>query len=180
MTARIFDTELVTDNSRTTKYGSSYKYLKASAYMVRTAENKNLIAEIDSGIKKEVSISCSAAKRICSICGCNKNKGNCSHKKGESYGGEQCYIILDDITDAYEWSFVSVPIQANAICNHPVEAEPVRHGEWAEKKSGNGIFDYYFICSECHKNTPDKAYPIAPDFCPNCGAKMDGGEANDT
>lgn len=56
-----------------------------------------------------------------------------------------------------------------------IEAEPVRHGEWTEKKSGKGVFDYYFICSECHKNTPDKAFLIAPDFCPNCGAKMDGG-----
>lgn len=55
----------------------------------------------------------------------------------------------------------------------PIEAEPVRHGEWTEKKSAKGIFDYYFVCSECHKNTPDRAFLIAPDYCPNCGAKMD-------
>lgn len=108
--ARIFDTEVITDTSRTTTYGAAYKYLKASAYMVRTTENKNLIAEIDGGIKKEVSISCSAAKRICSICGCNKNKGSCSHEKWKSYGTQKCHTILSDIADAYEWSFVSVPI----------------------------------------------------------------------
>ena len=112
--ARIFDTEIVTDEQRTTKYGEPYRYLKASAYMVRTDDNKNLIAEIDGGIKKEVSISCSAAKRKCSVCGCDKAVQSCSHIKGKSYGGRLCHIVLDNITDAYEWSFVAVPAQVNA------------------------------------------------------------------
>lgn len=112
--ARIFDTEIVTDNSRTTVYGAPYKCLKASAYMVRTDENLNLIAEIDGGIKKEVSISCSAAKKTCSICGRDKNENSCSHIKGKSYGEKQCCTILSDIADAYEWSFVAVPAQINA------------------------------------------------------------------
>lgn len=109
--ARIFDTELIADPDRTTKYGNPYKYLKAMAYMVRTDENKNLIAEIDGGIKKEVSISCSAARRICSVCG---SDSPCSHVRGKTYGGSFCHTILDDITDAYEWSFVAVPAQVNA------------------------------------------------------------------
>ena len=112
--ARIFDTELVTDSSRTTKYGAPYKYLKAMAYMVRTEDNRNLIAEIDGGIKKEVSISCSAAKRICSVCGADKNTLSCAHIKGRKYGGQLCHNVLDDITDTYEWSFVAVPAQVNA------------------------------------------------------------------
>ena len=112
--ARIFDTELITDESRQTAYGAPYRYLKANAYMVRTDDNKNLIAEIDGGIKKEVSISCSAAKRICSICGCDTKLSPCSHVKGKSYSGKLCHTILDDITDAYEWSFVAVPAQVNA------------------------------------------------------------------
>lgn len=109
--ARIFDTELITDEERTTSSGEPYKYLKAMAYMVRTDENKNLIAEIDGGIKKEVSISCSAARRICSVCG---SDSPCSHVRGKTYGGRVCHTILDDITDAYEWSFVAVPAQVNA------------------------------------------------------------------
>ena len=112
--ARIFDTEIVTDNERVTKCGEPYKYLKASAYMVRTDENKNLIAEIDGGIKKEVSISCSAAKRMCSVCGCDKAVKSCMHVKGKSYGGKVCHTVLDSITDAYEWSFVAVPSQRQA------------------------------------------------------------------
>ena len=112
--ARIFDTELITDSSRRTKYGEPYKYLKASAYMVKTDGNKALIAEIDGGIKKEVSISCAAAKRTCSVCGCHKDTASCAHIKGRKYGGKLCHTILSDITDAYEWSFVAVPAQVNA------------------------------------------------------------------
>lgn len=113
-TARIYDTEIITDDSRTTKNGEAYKYLKASAYMVRTDDNKNLIAEIDGGIKKEVSISCSAASRICSVCGRDRSKGSCGHTVGKKYGGRICHTILDNISDAYEWSFVAVPAQVNA------------------------------------------------------------------
>lgn len=112
--ARIFDTELITDGTRLTKYGMPYKYLKAKAYMVRTDENKNLIAEIDGGIKKEVSVSCSAASRKCSICGCDRNESSCIHTNGESYDDKLCHTILGDITDVYEWSFVAVPAQVNA------------------------------------------------------------------
>lgn len=113
-TARIFDTEVVTDSQRMTAYGTHYKYLKAMAYMIRTDSNKDIIAEIDGGIKKEVSVSCSAEKRICSVCGCDKTKDSCEHTKGTEYFGQKCHIILDGITDAYEWSFVAVPAQINA------------------------------------------------------------------
>lgn len=113
-TARIFTTELITDENRKTKYGESYTYLKACAYMVKTAANEDLIREIDGGIKKEVSISCSAGRQLCSVCGTDRRLKACPHIKGKSYKGKEAYIILDDITDAYEWSFVAVPAQINA------------------------------------------------------------------
>ena len=78
--------------------------------MVRTDKNADLIAEIDAGIKKEVSVSCSASKNICSVCGCDRRITQCEHHKGQ----DGCHVILDDITDAYEWSFVAVPAQINA------------------------------------------------------------------
>ena len=51
------------------------------------------------------------------------------------------------------------------------DVEVVKRGEWKYIKSGEGVFDYYFECSECHASTPDKAYPTNPDFCPYCGSK---------
>ncbi len=112
--ARIFDTEVCTDTSRKTAHGLPYQYLKASAYMIRTEQNADLIREIDGGIKKEVSISCAASSQVCSICGTNRLQKNCGHIKGRRYADSLCYCVLDGITDAYEWSFVAVPAQKNA------------------------------------------------------------------
>ena len=67
-TARIFDTEIVCDETKITKSGEVYTCLKATAYMIRTKSNEDLIKEIEGGIKKEVSVSCRAEKRICSVC----------------------------------------------------------------------------------------------------------------
>jgi hypothetical protein len=63
---------------------------------------------------------------------------------------------------------------ANAMLASTADVVEVRHGEWEEIKCGYEIFDYYFKCSNCGNTTPPKAFPIAPDYCPNCGAKMDG------
>ena len=109
-TARVFDAEVVIEPSKLTKDGRVYKWLKGLAYIVRTDNNKDLITEIDAGIKKEVSVSCSANKRICSVCGCDRRITQCEHHKGQ----DGCHVILDDITDVYEWSFVAVPAQINA------------------------------------------------------------------
>lgn len=113
-TARIFDTKVEKDITRKTSANEPYTYIKADAYMVRTSKNEDLIKEIDAGIKKEVSVSCSVSKQICSVCGTDRKVKSCSHKKGKIYGDKKCHIILDTPTDAYEWSFVAVPAQRNA------------------------------------------------------------------
>ncbi len=129
---RIYDCQVLTDDTRLTADGRPYKYLKASAYMVRTEENRSLIAEIEGGIKKEVSISCAAAKRVCSICGTDREKSPCSHIKGKTYGGKVCHVILDDITDAYEWSFVAVPAQRSAgVTKHFTDCADTHSGNAA-------------------------------------------------
>ena len=55
--------------------GTPYYMLKAKAYMLKNEENKGFIDELDAGIKKEVSVSCSSKKATCSICG--KDKRQC-------------------------------------------------------------------------------------------------------
>ena len=112
--ARIFDTECITDTERKTAYGDDYTYLKALAYMIKTDKNADLIREIEGGIKKEVSISCSVNRQTCSVCGADLRKNPCEHRKGKTYSGKTCYVILDEPTDAYEWSFVAIPAQKNA------------------------------------------------------------------
>ena len=113
-TARIYDTRVEPDGSRLTRDGRPYTALKASAYMIRTGSNADLIREIEGGIKKEVSVSCSAGRRICSVCGADRSEGNCVHVPGRMYDGKLCHTVLENIQDAYEWSFVAVPAQVNA------------------------------------------------------------------
>jgi len=78
-TARIFSTKVETDESRRTAAGEPYSRLVARAYLPRTAKNADLILEIESGIKKEVSVGCAVNKVTCSICGGNMKLGGCNH-----------------------------------------------------------------------------------------------------
>lgn len=116
--ARIYDTELLQDGTKTTKTGELYSQLIAKAYMVKTADNESLITEIKAGIKKEASISCSVKSAICSICGTDNRKGYCNHFKGREYdnSGKKsvCTFTLDNVFDAYEVSLVAIPAQRNA------------------------------------------------------------------
>ena len=110
-TARIYRTEVVETEERT-KAGDAYCYLKGYAYMLRTEKNASLISEIEGGIKKEVSVGCSVAKSVCSVCG--GEIGLCGHEKGKTYDGKLCFAELSGALDAYEWSFVAVPAQPRA------------------------------------------------------------------
>ncbi len=117
-TARIFFTDVITDSCKKNSTGQPYKYLLAKAYMVKSSKNKDLILEIDAGIKKEISVGCAIKSKICSICGANHKINPCSHTPGKTYNvnglKSTCYLTLEQPLDAYEWSFVAVPAQVNA------------------------------------------------------------------
>lgn len=115
--ARIYATELV-QGSKTLKSGEIYTQLVAHCYMVKTAGNADLIAEIKGGIKKEGSVGFAASGSICSICGTDNTKSYCRHWPGKTYdkeGGPQvCTFKLTGVKDAYEFSLVAVPAQRAA------------------------------------------------------------------
>ena len=110
--ARIYRAQVAGDEGARTQDGRPYRYLKGWAYMVRTQDNESLIAEIDAGIKREVSVGCAVDRVVCSICG--QDLADCPHQKGEEYDGQLCCGVLTQPTDAYEWSFVAVPAQRRA------------------------------------------------------------------
>lgn len=111
---RIYDTQVIQDPTKMTKDGETYHQLVAWAYLLNNESNKNLISEINAGIKKEVSVGCSASVETCSICGINRKKNYCEHRKGKMYDGKLAFYKLENPTDAYEFSFVAIPAQPDA------------------------------------------------------------------
>lgn len=111
-TARIYRTEVVDEPGVVTAAGDGCRYIKGYAYMLRTPGNEELIAQLDGGILREVSVGCAVGRCVCSICG--QQAGTCAHKKGEHYDGKLCYTKLEGAVDAFEWSFVAVPAQPKA------------------------------------------------------------------
>ena len=102
--ARIFAAEVVQEEG--------VSYIKAWAYIRRGGHGDEVIADIEAGIKKEVSVGCAMGYSVCSICG--SEYGACGHHKGEHYDGQLCCAILKEPVDAYEFSFVAVPAQKEA------------------------------------------------------------------
>lgn len=57
------------------------------------------------------------------------------------------------------------------------DVQEVKHATWI----GKPISGYYYCkCSNCHKMTEvfvSRYRVVTQKYCPNCGAKMDGGES---
>lgn len=102
--ARIFAAEVVKEEG--------LSFVKAWAYIRRGGHNEEIIADIDAGIKKEVSVGCAMGMAVCSVCG--SEYGSCGHQKGQHYDGQLCCAVLREPMDAYEFSFVAVPAQKDA------------------------------------------------------------------
>ena len=59
-----------------------------------------------------------------------------------------------------------------------LDVAPVVHGRWVllDECYNEGVY-----CSACHKKVYKKCYAnqkIKSKFCPNCGARMDGGDSD--
>lgn len=81
--------------------------------------------------------------------------------------------ILTDSADAYGTFSAERSVYLTArerVQNIPAaDVVEVVHGKWDD--SLDGITPYCSICGRSHK-----LMVRTPNYCPNCGAKMDGGE----
>ena len=134
--ARIFQTEVVKQEGVT--------FIKAWAYIRRGGSNDEVIADIDAGIKKEVSVGCAMGRAVCSICG--SEYGTCGHVKGEVYEGQTCAVILQEPVDAYEFSFVAVPAQREAGVIKAMGSQGTALKELAETHGAQA--EYRALCKE--------------------------------
>ena len=81
----------------------------------------------------------------------------------DSYHGVRCRACWVDDTLDY-------------IDSEPAaDVAPVRHGRWISKNHHG--YEWTFVCSNCDYVD---GYPFNDrhNYCPNCGAKMDGGAGN--
>lgn len=85
------------------------------------------------------------------------------------------YIKREDAIQAVDKS-MHKDVAIDSIKHIPsADVEPVRHGRWVRESVGsdNSSEGYFKIsmaeCSECGTCVMGK-----PNYCPNCGARMDG------
>jgi len=93
--------------------------------------------------------------------------------------------VLDNINKRrYHFGKTALDEAFKAVYKAPtIAAEPVRHGRWVDKsRTFTGILLPKTMCSVCNWFTYSAAGELFVrdhKYCPNCGAKMDGGDPND-
>lgn len=71
----------------------------------------------------------------------------------------------------FDWDKVK-----QALASVPAaDVVPVVHGEWGTGRFNLETGNYEEQCTRCRNFSKEYGKP----YCPNCGAKMDGGEDND-
>jgi rubrerythrin len=86
------------------------------------------------------------------------------------------YIDREALLNSKDWQALQNYDKARAkaiiLGQHAADVVEVRHGEWIEHKraeESEGLLISNFECSLCHGWERKES-----DYCPNCGAKMDG------
>ena len=80
-----------------------------------------------------------------------------------------------------EWDTLGVLAAADRIPS--ADVAPVRHGRWNEESPDCLDGDSVYVCSVCGETwTLIEGTPLDNNmhYCPNCGAKMDGGKEDGT
>lgn len=79
--------------------------------------------------------------------------------------------LWESLQDVLPYQFCSLFIAAKIkeIIERAPAVDPHKHGRWREV--GITMEYHHYTCSACKHNVKSPGR-----FCPNCGAKMDGGE----
>ena len=93
--------------------------------------------------------------------------------------GKTGRIDADKLIAEYDRVHIGPPGGARKLMEEAPTADvaEVKRGKWIEKEEVYG--DVYYTCSNCNNDwttidgTPQENFM---NYCPNCGAKMDGGK----
>ena len=79
--------------------------------------------------------------------------------------------VLDVYCDTPDINLSCEKFEAAILKIQAADVAPVRHGRWEEASDGDGI-----VCPSCRTDFCTIIYDTEHfNYCPNCGAKMDGG-----
>ena len=90
---------------------------------------------------------------------------------------EAVLMLCQDYIDSHEdgsWRWVNAVTDKDIMNIPSADVAPVRHGHWVKEKSDVLIHWHCSVCKNCYYLEEPNA-----NYCPNCGAKMFGGEEND-
>ncbi len=89
------------------------------------------------------------------------------------------YVTKEQVIDWYRpYGHTDEPIPFETLVSDlrdmkAADVAPVRHGRWLGwGKSGTPTYENYGTCSVCGEDA--EIYTEHRNYCPNCGAKMDG------
>ena len=83
-------------------------------------------------------------------------------------------LLLEKAWDADTRAGYVQVVDVGDILDMPAaDVAPVVHARWI----GDGLKGNWCYCSNCKKAA---SFFMISDYCPNCGAKMDGGVDNET
>lgn len=87
--------------------------------------------------------------------------------------------VIEDYGDVCDYGFGLKNIKDTLNAIPPADVAPVRRGEWIHNENYVLWADRY-VCSECNRNalTDGDYRHVLSDYCPHCGARMDGGADN--
>ena len=78
-------------------------------------------------------------------------------------------FVTDDYIDGFSDGISAAIKELEAFPT--ADVAPVRHGCWVKEKSDVLIHWHCSVCEKCYFLEEPNA-----DYCPHCGAKMDGGD----
>ena len=81
------------------------------------------------------------------------------------------HVDIEKALFAKGWNACNSEYYSLITASRAVEVEPVRHGWWKQYKNDSGFcWPLDICCSECGSQY---TFCKNPNYCPNCGAKMD-------
>lgn len=88
-------------------------------------------------------------------------------------------VLMDVCSDENCPMFIAATVDQMIDYEPATDVAPVVHGHWTlERDPDDGNKPVCYHCSVCDSNGCHTSIRIAYKYCPNCGAKMDGGDTD--